>query len=102
MKYSLRSLVIVAVMLSLIPCRRADAVVRIFLDVPHDDVAVRQDVKLMPELSETSFLVFILQPLSVADRTRKIPGRFPNCYERATREQIEKRLGKPVAWKPVN
>ena len=102
MRFRLRTLLIVLVIAHAVllgTLTSAHAVIVVSLEVPHDDLAARQTVKGLDDLTGTAVLIALVEPLAVADRSKRVELRFPNNYGSLTREQIERRLGKPSEWK---
>lgn len=78
---------------------RADAVTMIFVEAPHDEESVRNGVLDLPESKETAGLLLLMERLSIANRSKKMGYNFPWSYAEASKDQLDKRLGKPVEWK---
>jgi len=43
-------------------------------------------------------LLSIIEPLAIADRSRKSGLKFPNSYEALSQKELQKRLGSPIEW----
>lgn len=83
-------------------CRNAHAVVSIWVDVPHDSDSVRSRVKNAPATDELKVLVYIMESVALADRSKSETGLlFPGCYQELSRVGVEKRLGRPIEFKPL-
>ena len=80
----------------------AKAVVRVIVETPHDDSSVRQAARDLRESRQTELLLSIIEPLATADRSRMSGLPFPFSYENVSRQELDKRLGKPVEWKTAN
>lgn len=80
---------------------RAHAVVKVFVEIPHDKPAARDEANKFPETAESRILLSLLESLALADRSIEENGlRFPYCYQNFSKAELEKRFGKPIEWKP--
>ena len=78
----------------------ADAVVTVWLEVPHDDSSARDEAQNLPDITESAVLLHLLEMLATADRAQEREGvKFPYNYENLSLAKIEKRLGKPIEFK---
>jgi len=78
----------------------AEAVVTVWLEVPHDESSARTAAQKFPEFGESAGLLLLIERLATADRAQAHEGvKFPYNYENLSQDQIEKRLGKPIEFK---
>jgi hypothetical protein len=102
-RFTIRELVLltlVAVAVFVLTSSTAQSAVTILLDVPHDNSSVRGKLARENDTPEAAVLLGLIEPLAAANRDTHRPGvAFPFGFDGQSREQIEKRLGKPVDWK---
>ncbi len=80
----------------------AFAVTRLILEIPHDDVSVRHHASESPASQETAGLLWLIESLAIADRSKKSEAEFPYCFAHLTKEQVEKKLGMGVDLKEID